>query len=307
MHIQIREKTQHDPHTFTATIGFDGGNEHTLEIKDPFADDPKLYGGVRTVAGRTSLQSDLSSLAEWSLRWMLPFNPEKCSTLHLGPRNPGQAYSILGFELSQPTTEKDLGVIIDGDLKFRQQASSAVNKANRVLGLIRHSFANLDEKTLPMLFKIFVRPHLEYGNTIWGPFNQADAKLVERVQRRATKLVPGLRNVSYEERLRRLRLPSLQYRRRRGDMILLFRIMHGLTCLKKADFFEDPRTDRTRGHSLRVAKPSAVTRVRRNHFSIRAVNDWNSLPEEVVSASSVNAFKNSLDEFWRDVHYDHPN
>ena len=70
-----------------------------------------------------------------------------------------------------------------------------------------------------------VRPHLEYANAIWGPHFQADIIKVERVQRRATKMIDGLRNVSYQERLKILKLPSLLYRRRRGNMIQIFKIL----------------------------------------------------------------------------------
>ena len=115
--------------------------------------------------------------------------------------------------------EKDLCVIVDQSLKFHTHTSAAVKKANQILGLIRKSFALLDEDTLPLLYTSMVRPHLEYGNVIWGPHFKGDMKSVERVQKRATKLIPKLRNLSYRERLQILDLPSLEHRRRRGDMM----------------------------------------------------------------------------------------
>ena len=143
-----------------------------------------------------------------------------------------------------------------------------------------------------------VRPHLEYCNKVWGPFNTTDVRLVERVMRRATRLVPGLRHLPYEERLKSLNLPSLQYRRRRGDMITMFNIMHGRSGLDKDDFFSPAPSTRTRGHRLKVAKKPAVSRVRRNHFATRVVSDWNTLPEEVVYSPSTNVFKNRSDKHW---------
>ena len=98
-------------------------------------------------------------------------------------------------------------------LKFREQAADAASRANRILGLIRHTFCHLDCRTLSLLYKTLVRPLIEYDNQTWGPFNMADKKLVERVQRRATKLVPEIRHLPYQERLQALGLPSLQYRR----------------------------------------------------------------------------------------------
>ena len=147
-------------------------------------------------------------------------------------------------ELCDVQAERDLGILIDCDLKFRQQASAAVSKATRVLAVIRRSFALIDEQTLPVLYKSLVRPHLEYGNLIWGPFNRADQKMVERVQLqcRATRLVPSLRHQPYEERLRVLKLPSLYFRRKRGDMIFVYQLLNGGVDMIPADLFERATT-----------------------------------------------------------------
>ena len=105
--------------------------------------------------------------------------------------------------------EKDIGVYMDEQLKFRRQAAAAANKAYQILGLIKQTFVHLDSYTLPLLYKALVRPHLEYSNKVWGPFDKADQLLVERVQRRATGLLPDLVHLEYEGRLRRLKLPSI--------------------------------------------------------------------------------------------------
>lgn len=238
--------------------------------------------------------------------WLLPFNVAKCSTLHLGPTNPRSTYAIQGIPLQQTSVERDLGVLVDEQLKFREQAAAAASRANRVLGLIKHAFCQLNCSTLPLLYKAIVRPILEYGNQTWGPFNMADKKLLERVQRRATKLIPDLQHRPYQERLQVLGLPSLQYRRRRGDMISMFNMMHRRIGLDKENFFSKPRAAQTRGHPLKVAKLQASTRTRINHFTTRVVNDWNSLPEDVVCAPSVNAFKHRLDKHWINLAYEAP-
>ena len=114
-----------------------------------------------------------------------------------------------------------MGVQMDQDLKFRKQAASAIARARKVMGAIRKSFQKLDHDTLPIVFRTMVRPHLEYCNAIWGPLNRADQILIERVQRRATKLVPSIKNKPCTDRLTLVNLPSLYYRRKRGDMILV--------------------------------------------------------------------------------------
>ena len=186
-----------------------------------------------------------------------------------------------GSPLASTSLEKDLGDHIDTALKFREHASSAVAKATQVLAVIRRSFALIDEVTLPMLYKSLVRPHLEYGNLIWGPFNRADQRLVERVQRRATRMVRNLRHKPYVERLRLLELPSLYYRRRRGDMIQTYQVFHGGIDLDPSAFFTRA-VGTTRGHPYKLQKHPATSRVRRLSFASRVVNDWNGLPSEVV-------------------------
>ena len=177
-----------------------------------FADDCKLYLPVSLPSGPLVLQRALDSAVCWADEWQLSFNTAKSKVLHIGRLLHHQKYTMSGATIEETSTEKDLGVHVDSDLKFRKQAATAVSKASQVMAVIRKSFQLIDKKTLPLLFKTLVRPHLEYGNTVWGPFNRADQRRVERVQRRATKLVPELRNLPYPERLQTLNLPSLYYR-----------------------------------------------------------------------------------------------
>ena len=130
-------------------------------------------------------------------------------------------------ELRTVQVERDLGVHIDCDLKFRQHAATVVAKATQVLAVIRRSFARIDQQTLPVLYKSLVRPHLEFGNLVWGHFNRADEKLVERVQHRATCMVPDLCHVAYKEQLEALQLASLYYRCKHRDMVHTYQMFHG--------------------------------------------------------------------------------
>ena len=202
--------------------------------------------------------------------------------------------------------ERDLGVYMDSDLKFRRQAAAVVSKASRMMAVIRRTFQLIDSSTLPMLFKTLVRPHLEYVNVVWGPFNRADQQLLERVQRRATELVPELRHLPYPDRLRALQLPSLYYRRRRGDMITVYQLLHGGFDLDPQALANRAHARDTRGHPFRPAKPQAVSRILRNAFWVRVINDWNSLPAHVVMSDSLNQFKNRLDSHWTHVMYSIP-
>ena len=264
-----------------------------------FADDCKLYGVVEKNVANT-MQHDLDRLQEWSTRWQLPFNAKKCKAMHFGANNPHRKYRMDEHILEVTDQEKDLGVMIDPTLKFHVHTSAATKKANQILGVVKKTYTTRDATSISTLYTSMVRPHLEYGNAIWGPFYVGDAKSVEAVQRRATKLIPELKNLPYESRLKALKLPSLVYRRKRGDMIQVYKIVNGMVRINKEDFFRPLRLEHTRGHKQRIAKDKATKAVRLNAFSQRVINDWNSLPERVIEAESLNVFKNRLDDFWSD-------
>ena len=122
--------------------------------------------------------------------------------------------------------EKDLGVLISDDLEWNNHVNCAVNKANQKLGQIKHVFHYMNEIMMKMLFVSLVRPHLEYAATIWNPYWQYDKDKLEKVQQRATR-IDSLRGYSYEERLKKLDLLSLENIRRRGDLIQMFKYFKG--------------------------------------------------------------------------------
>ena len=166
-----------------------------------------------------------------------------------------------------------------------------------MLGLIRRSFTFLDGPNIKKLYSSLVRPILEYGNVIWAPTLKRDQRMLENVQRRATKLIPELKCQEYCYRLKALKLPSLYYRRARGDMIEVYKYLHGNYEVDKIPLQMDHNTV-TRGHSLKLKKERVTARQRRSYFRYRVVNRWNSLTEDVVSAHTLNVFKAKLDKLW---------
>ena len=148
-----------------------------------FADDAKLYRNVTSPEDNRKLQDDLDRIYEWSTRWQLLFNINKCKSLHIGRKNKRYWYEMDGTKLKQVTEEKDLGILIDDELKFHKQSASATKKANAILGLLKKSFTLLDKKTLPLLYKSLIRPHLEYGKVVWGTHYAEDIKSIEKVQK----------------------------------------------------------------------------------------------------------------------------
>ena len=273
-----------------------------------FADDTKLYVRSDKPGATEKLQEDLEALESWADNSQLRFHPDKCFIMKIGRSCPDSQYVMKKgsdkIVLAETKVERDLGVLVDSQLAFKDHISQAVAKSNKLLGIIRRSFVHLDEDTIRLLFKGIVRPVLEYGQAVWSPFKLGEQKRLESVQRRATRMIPGIRHLSYSKRLRRLSLPSLSHRRKRGDMIDVYKYLHG-HYRTKFDMFCRNSGGRTRGHSMKLGKRYARLDVRKYFFANRVVDMWNGLPEEVVSACSVNAFKNRLDEHWKDLAFDY--
>ena len=195
--------------------------------------------------------------------------------------------------------EKDLGVLLDTDLSFSSHAADVAKRANTKLGMIKRSFTSLGTKGMLQLYKIIVRPTLEYYISAWRPKFLKDDDMLEKVQQRATKLIPEVKHLSYSEMMKSLKLPTLEYRRQRADQIQVFKIMNELEDLKRESLFEMNTESRTRGHKYKVRKPKCKSKTRQLFFSLRCVNDWNNLPSSAVNASSVYQFKNELQKHWR--------
>ena len=202
-----------------------------------FADDTKLFTKTKEIGDKQNLQDDIDKLVKWSEKWQMLFNFGKCKCLHIGPGNTSMNYEMGGTILSTTVKEKDLGVTMDANMKVSEQCRIAASKANQVLGMIRRNITYKDKSLIVPLYKAIVRPHLEYCIQAWSPYLRKDIDMLEKIQRRATKLIPGLRDLRYEERLKECGLTTLETRRLRGDQIEVFKIFNGYENIDSNIFF----------------------------------------------------------------------
>ena len=262
-----------------------------------FADDTSLVRGLSPGefdVDAQCLQLDLNSASDWASTWLMSFGISKCAVLHFGHARPNPGYMLCGQPLVTSTHERYLGLIISDDLKASLHCQELCTRAHALLSVLFRAFGYMDKRPFLLIYRALVRPRLEYACQAWSPHLVRDITLLERVQRRATRMVSGLTGYSYEDRLRYLSLQTLQTRRRRADLILVYQLLHGLVDFDWRHLFTLADNTRTRGHELKLAKFRARLEVRRHSFCYRVVNSWNALPASVVSAPSVNSFKSRL-------------
>ena len=262
-----------------------------------FADDTKIASEVNTDSGAISLQRDIDRLVGWVDKWKMKFNSDKCKVMHIGHSNKEFGYSVEGDWLQEVEEERDLGVIVSKDMKFHKQCLEARNKASRMLGMINRNVSYKSKDVIMKLYDAYVRPHLEYCIQAWAPYHVQDIEMLEKVQRRATKLIPGLRDLDYGDRLKELNAFSVRRRVLRGDMIHLFLMLNCQGAGEFKNWFEIVSGSRTRGHKQKIRKHNFRLDVRKYFFSQRVINFWNRLPEEVINSSTLNIFKGRLDAF----------
>ena len=251
----------------------------------------------------------------------MSYNIDKCHSLHLGKNNPKYQYTLPKMTNIRKTTnsiaydytfhplqkvkeEKDLGVIIDENLNFRKHISVKISKANSIIFLIKHTFKHLNAEMFKLLFKSLVRPHLEYASPVWCPHFKMDIDNLEKVQRRATKLIPSIADLTYTERLRALNLPTLQYRRLRQDLLFIYKYSQNLlsldtnthcrSCQHNSSMFIPSYSQTTRGHHLKY-QIFHHQGARNKFLTTRAIPTWNRLSIKTINSTSINMFKKSLE------------
>lgn len=273
-------------------------NDLECGLRNPvfkFADDSKLLARVNNRHDRDILQHDLEQMKQWSDTWQLTFNTAKCKVMHIGRTNEEFQYNMGNQKLESVSDQRDLGIQLTADLKSSKQCQKAYTKASKVLGMIGRTFSYKSRDIMVRLYKSLVRPHLEFCISAWSPYFKKDKELLERIQHRFTRMIPGLRGLPYTDRLQSLGLWSLEERRNRADLLEVFRMYKGWSKISFDSMFTLSHVTVTRGHTAKITKNRCRLDSRRHFFSERVIDRWNRLPQHIIDSTTLNAFKSGLD------------
>ncbi|KFQ19364.1 hypothetical protein N332_12687, partial [Mesitornis unicolor] len=238
---------------------------------------------------------DLERLERWAHVNLMKFTKVKCKFLHLGRGNPKHKYRLVGEWLESSPEEKDLGMSVSENFNMSWQCALTAQNASRILGCIKRTMVSRSREAILPLYSALVRPHLEYCVQFWSSQQKEDIKLLERVQRRATKMIRGLEHLPYEDRLRVLGLFSLEKRRLWGDLIAAFQYLKGSYKKVGEELFTRADSDRMRGNGFKLEEGRFRLDIRKKFFTVRVVRHWNRFPREVVDALSLEVFEAMLD------------
>ena len=258
-----------------------------------YADDSKLYSTVDDNNDVNNLTEDLRNIEFFFAEWQLNLNQDKCEVHHLGVTNQRHDYMINNQIVTKKQTVRDLGIQIGEQLSFKAHIASIVRTAYFRLKQFNDTFECRDRDFLKFMYTTYIRPILESNTQIWSPYLLCDIDSLERVQKRFTKSLPGLRNVEYRQRLATLNLDSLESRRIFFDLTLLFKICNRLIDIDFSKLFEFS-TANTRGHNLKLNVKFSRLNARKYFFCNRVISIWNDLPGNVVESETLTQFKNKM-------------
>ena len=189
---------------------------------------------------------------------------------------------------------------LDAFCVFINHCVHSSKKGNQKLGMIMRTISSRTREVILPLYKHIVRPNLDYCVPVWRPHYEKDLNMLEKVQRRVTKLIDELKDLSYEERLKELNLTTIKTRYLRADLLKTFKIVRGFEDINPSTFFTFSNRQ-SRNHKYKLTKSYNKYDVRKYAFSQRVINEWNNLPDYVVNADSINTFKGHLERNFKKI------
>ena len=263
-----------------------------------YADDLKLYSAISTSTDIQTFQDTLDRITVWSRVWRLPISIQKCCELNIGPSiDSCPPLNLQDISLPRTTSARDLGIIFDSCLNFDEHINTIVKKAHNRANLILKCFQSRNRQILIRAFTIYVRPLLEFNSPVWSPSLIRQINILENVQRSFTKRLPGLKNLTYHQRLKAASLKSLEYRRLTYDLTLTYKLVFGLINTDYKLLNLKTTSFDLRRHQYQLNCPNFKSSVRCRSFFYRITNIWNNLPAS-TNFGSLKSFTHSIPDIY---------
>ena len=262
-----------------------------------FADDAKMYA-----TDPLTLQHCLNLVGDWLQNHQLRLATNKCSTLHISKTKETPDFYLYSNLVSRTEYIKDLGIIIERNLKWTRHIDSiSHNAAASSYHIIRFTKTR-NIWTLIKLFTTYVRSKLEYNTPIWNPTTKEYKTKIEQIQKNFTRIIFKRCNLSYSsysDRLNQVNLKSLEYRRTFNDIIFMHKIINRLAGMDFNIYFSYHTTPYVlRGKRTKVvAKLKCDTPIWLNSFFTRGPKLWNALPEHLTDIKFLHLFRRHLQKF----------
>jgi hypothetical protein len=260
-----------------------------------FADDLKIFHTVDNKEQVCKLQNAINTINIWAKTWQLQLSPSKCIVLHLGKTNPAASYFIENQAINEESECRDLGVMIDSDLKFTKHIKNIVKIAYFKINQLFKVFRSKNRQNLLLAYITYIRPTLEYASSIWSPYLLKDIHVIERVQKFFTRRLLKKLNLNYTERLTQLNLESLETRRIKADLLETYKHVNNIGNRKLETFFKLSKNP-YKANSMNLYIEYSRLDLRKHWFSSRIAPIWNSLPENVKKLKSETTFKHELEK-----------
>ena len=271
-----------------------------------FADDLIMYSQIHNNNDITNFQKDLDKLNQWSQKWEMNFNINKCHLIKIS-RNKVQykhKYSLGSFILPYCDQFTYLGVTITSDLNWNMHINNISRKATNMLNFVKRNLYFASSECKSKAYTTLVRPHLEYASASWDPYYHRDILTLQKVQNRAARFAKN--NYCFTTSVSKLNSdlgwPTLESRRLSSRLCELFKSQKGDYCVPSALLQKAEHLTRSSSTGLNFIHLSSRTNSYKYSFYPRTIVDWNDLPVEVKSAPSIDSFRDRLNNY---LHY-HP-
>ena len=260
-----------------------------------FADDSVIYRAIHNEEDHNSLQHDLDMLADWSTKWLMEFNIQKCATLTITRKHKPslREYELLNKSIPRVDEYKYLGVIVSKDLRWNAHCQAILHKASKTLGLLRRTLAPCSKEVKSRAYQALVRPQLEYGSEAWNPYNITTVQGLERVQKAAARFVhKDYRwHTSGTALVSRLGWDTLHTRRLTAQCTMYYKVHYNIVNMSLPPFITQATYIGRHDHGLKYALPEATIDPFRFSFYPRSIWVWNHLPYTAVTAPTVSIFQ----------------